>query len=144
MKVSRDTTSSHTISAYAPGQIRLRLGQAVTAAVTPVDGVATLSRSLIVSPTHLITDWPPQILADLQTEHWQQVLSLRPEVVLLGTGSRLAFPQPAVLSACYQAGIGVEVMDTGAACRTFNILAAEGRNVVAALLQIEPDYIHRD
>lgn len=139
MKVSRDTTSSHTISAYAPGHIKLRVGHVVPVSVKAVDGMVTLNASLIVSPEQLLTDWPPQTLAELQAEHWASVLALRPEVVLLGTGARLVFPPPAVLSACYQAGIGVEVMDTGAACRTFNILAAEGRNVVAALLQIEPD-----
>jgi len=136
MKVSRDTTSSHSISAYAPGSIRIRLGQAVTGQATPTDGLLTLTRSLILSPQYLVTDWQPQALPELQAEHLDAVLALRPEVVLLGTGHRLRFPAQHLFTACYQAGVGVEIMDTGAACRTFNILAAEGRNVVAALLMI--------
>ena len=61
----------------------------------------------------------------------------KPEVVLLGTGARLRFPPAAVLAPLTRAGIGVEVMDTAAACRTYNILAGDGRRVVAALLMIE-------
>ena len=60
-----------------------------------------------------------------------------PEVLLLGTGSRQHFPAPASLQALYAANIGFEVMDTRAACRTFNILAAEGRRVVAVLQPLE-------
>ncbi len=59
---------------------------------------------------------------------------LKPEVVLLGTGTRLRFPHPRLTRALTDAGIGVEVMDTPAACRTFNILAAEGRKVLAAVI----------
>ncbi len=59
---------------------------------------------------------------------------MRPEIVLLGCGARFRFPSPAVLAPLYGAGIGVEVMDTRAACRTYNILLSEGRRVVAALI----------
>ena len=59
---------------------------------------------------------------------------MRPEIVLLGTGAAFSFPEPRKLASLHQAGIGVEVMDTAAACRTYNILMAEGRNVVAALV----------
>lgn len=64
------------------------------------------------------------------------VLALRPALVLLGTGERQRFPAAPVLRPLVEAGIGCEVMDTGAACRTFNLLLAEGRNVVAALLPL--------
>jgi uncharacterized protein len=62
------------------------------------------------------------------------VLMRAPEIVLLGTGPRLRFPSPAVYASLLKARIGVEVMDTAAACRTYNILAAEGRRVAAALM----------
>ncbi len=81
-----------------------------------------------------IADWAPQDFGELQPEHFAQIAALRPEVVLLGTGTRLRFPQPALARALIEANIGMEAMDTGAACRTYNILLAEGRNVAAALL----------
>jgi uncharacterized protein len=62
------------------------------------------------------------------------VLALEPEVVLLGTGARQQFLHPSRLAPIYRAGVGVEIMTTAAACRTFNILVAEERRVVAALL----------
>lgn len=128
MKFSRDTASTNIIVSYAAGNIRIR----------PAEGdILTLIRSLILTPQELILDWEPQLLADLQAGHLSRVVAAAPEVVLLGTGSRLRFPPASVLAPCYQAGVGVEVMDTGAACRTFNILAGEGRQVVAALLMIE-------
>jgi uncharacterized protein len=64
---------------------------------------------------------------------------LRPEVVILGTGVKLRFPPPSLTRALVEANIGLEVMDTGAACRTYNILMGDGRRVVAALLMIEND-----
>ena len=82
-----------------------------------------LERSFIVSPTQLLEDWPPVALEALQ-----------PAVLLLGTGATLRFPVPAVLAACLTRGIGIEAMDNAAAARTFNVLATEGRNVVAAFL----------
>jgi uncharacterized protein len=59
---------------------------------------------------------------------------MKPEIVLLGTGATFVFPDPARLAPLRDARVGVEVMDTAAACRTYNILLAEGRNVVAALI----------
>ena len=93
--------------------------------------------SLIVLPNRLVTDWPPQRYADLAAEHLQVLAKLNCEVLLLGTGRQLRFPPPNVLAPLAAAGIGLEVMDTGAACRTYNILMAEGRQVGAALLMIE-------
>lgn len=90
--------------------------------------------SLIVTPATVIADWAPQGFDQLQPEHFRQIAVLMPEVVLLGTGVRLRFPHPGMTRALIDANIGMEVMDTGAACRTYNILLAEGRNVAAALL----------
>ena len=90
--------------------------------------------SVVVGADHVITDWPAKSIEALTADHFAAVVALRPEIVLLGTGARFAFPAPALLAPLRQAGIGVEVMDTPAACRTYNILLGEGRNVVAALV----------
>ncbi|MDY6813791.1 MAG: Mth938-like domain-containing protein [Pseudomonadota bacterium] len=97
----------------------------------------TYRRSLLLMPEEIVADWPPATLADLRAEHLEQVAALAPEVVLLGTGARLCFPPPATLAPLHHAGIGVEVMSTDAACRTYNILSGEGRRVLAALLIAE-------
>jgi uncharacterized protein len=93
-----------------------------------------LERSFIVSPTQLLEDWPPADPGALQPADLDPVLALEPSVLLLGTGATLRFPAPAVLAACLTRGIGIEAMDNAAAARTFNVLAAEGRKVVAAFL----------
>ncbi len=90
--------------------------------------------SLVVSADRLVTDWPARSIEGLTADHFAAVMALAPEILLLGTGPRFAFPAPALLAPLRQAGIGVEVMDTPAACRTYNILLGEGRNVVAALV----------
>ena len=92
------------------------------------------SRSLVVTPEQLVSDWPVTALAALEPAHLAVLLDLAPEIVLLGTGTRLAFPHPALLAPLAQARIGVEVMDSRAACRTYNILMAEGRRVAAAII----------
>jgi len=91
--------------------------------------------SLILSASGVIDDWRPQHAHELQQDDFEPVLKLGPEILLLGTGSTLAFPSPAITGQLLQSGIGVEVMDTAAACRTYNILLSEQRHVVAALLQ---------
>jgi uncharacterized protein len=93
--------------------------------------------SIVVLPESLITDWPPAGFDALLPEHFERLAALRPEVLLLGTGARLRFPRPETTRAVLEAGIGFEVMDTAAACRTYNILMSEGRRVAAALLMIE-------
>lgn len=89
--------------------------------------------SVIVLPER-IEPWPVASFAALAEEHFAALAVLKPEVVLLGTGARLRFPHPRLTAALARAGIGLEVMDVQAACRTFNILAAEERHVAAALL----------
>ena len=78
--------------------------------------------------------WPVHSFEDLASVHFEQILALKPELVILGTGSKLRFPSPALSYSLINAGIGLETMDLGAACRTYNVLAAEGRAVLAALL----------
>ncbi len=94
----------------------------------------TLTRSFIIAPDRLIEDWPVQAVGALQPDGLAPALALAPELVILGVGASQAFPSPAVLAACLQRGVGLESMTNAAAARTFNVLAAEGRRVVAAFL----------
>ena len=91
-------------------------------------------RSVIVTPERLVSDWPPQTFGDLVESHFAVIAGLEPEIVLLGTGVRQRFPRPSLLRPLLARGVGVEVMDTAAACRTYNIVMLEGRRVAAALL----------
>jgi uncharacterized protein len=95
---------------------------------------ARYEHSLIVLPDRIIEDWNANAFEDITAEHFDFMLSLQPEMVLFGTGATLRFPHPWLTRGLIRAGIGVEVMDTAAACRTYNILTAEGRRVAAALL----------
>lgn len=90
--------------------------------------------SLIVLPDRLVLDWAATSFEALAAEHLAAVAAHSPEIVLLGTGATLRFPRPELTRPLAQAGIGLEVMDVQAACRTYNILAAESRRVAAALL----------
>jgi uncharacterized protein len=94
----------------------------------------TLGRSFLLAPDQLVEDWRPRTLAELQPADFDAVLALQPALVLLGTGPRIGFPAPAVMAALLTRGIGLEAMDSAAAARTFNVLAGEGRRVVAAFL----------
>ncbi|MEX2239635.1 MAG: Mth938-like domain-containing protein [Burkholderiales bacterium] len=89
--------------------------------------------SVIVLPGRIV-DWPVASFAALAEEDFERIADLKPEVVLLGTGARLRFPHPGLAAPLARAGIGLEVMDLQAACRTYNILAAEERLVAAALV----------
>ena len=93
-----------------------------------------LEASFLLAPNELVTGWRPAALADLQPADMDAVLAMEPALVLLGSGANLRFPSPAVMAACLTRGIGIEVMDNAAAARTFNVLATEGRRVVAAFL----------
>lgn len=99
----------------------------------------TVTSSIIITPTTLDTGWPPETFAQLAAEHCAMLLDREPDVMLLGTGKRQRFPAPDIMARMLAVGIGLEVMDTPAACRTFNVLMNEGRRVVAGLLMIERD-----
>lgn len=90
--------------------------------------------SLLVRPQGPVTPWDVPGFDALDASHLQALLDWRPEVILLGTGTRLQFPHPRLTRPLLQAGVGIEAMDSAAACRTYNILMAEGRQVLAALL----------
>jgi uncharacterized protein len=110
----------HLILGYEPGRI-------------VIDGQA-YSDGLIVSPERIVTGWGPDAASDLTAEHFAPLLEIDPQVIILGTGYHQVFPEPQIYLAAMQRGLGVEIMDTGAACRTYNILMSEGRKVVAALI----------
>ena len=92
------------------------------------------AKNVIVMPEAMIPDWTNADPASLSANDMQVLLQLGVPIVLLGTGNRLRFPAAECLRPFMPAGIGLEVMDVQAACRTYNILAAEGRKVAAALV----------
>jgi uncharacterized protein len=96
-------------------------------------GEHSVRSSCIVMADALIANWPPATLDDLQVNHLEPIFELQPELVLLGTGARQRFPPAEVRAAFAAKKIGLEAMDLGAACRTFNILVQEDRRVAAAL-----------
>jgi len=97
-------------------------------------GPQNYQRSLILTPERIIPDWRPQQVTDITEQDFDSILSLQVEIILLGTGTRLCFPSAQLTAYVLATGIGLEVMDTAAACRTYNILLSENRRVVAALL----------
>jgi uncharacterized protein len=96
-------------------------------------GEHTVRSSCVVTADALITSFPPATLDELAVNHLDPIFELRPELVLLGTGARQRFAPPGIRAAFASRGIGIEAMDLGAACRTFNILVGEERRVAAVL-----------
>ncbi len=97
-------------------------------------GGTRFGHSVVVPWQGEVQRWAPAAFDDLLPAHFDALAGCGAAVVIFGSGVRLRFPPPATLRALIEAGIGVETMDTAAACRTYNVLAAEGRRVVAALL----------
>jgi uncharacterized protein len=96
-------------------------------------GEQRVQRSCLVTAARLITDWPPASFDELAPVHLDAIFALGPELVLLGTGPVQRFASAAVRDEFARRGIGLEVMQLGAACRTFNVLVQEERRVLAAL-----------
>lgn len=92
------------------------------------------TESVVVPWRGDVVAWNVESFESLAAEHFARIAALKPELVIFGSGARLRFPAPALLRPLIDAGIGVETMDTAAACRTYNVILAEGRSVVAALL----------
>lgn len=93
-----------------------------------------LIRSFVIAPDRLIEEWRARDPRELTAVDLEPLLELEPEVILLGSGGTQAFPPAAAMAACLSRGIGIEVMTNAAAARTFNVLAAESRRVVAGFL----------
>lgn len=94
----------------------------------------SLQASFVLSPDRLIEHWPVGSIAAMAAADLDPLLSLDPELIVLGCGERQAFPPPDVQAACLSRGVGLESMTNAAAARTFNVLAAEGRRVVAGFV----------
>lgn len=124
MKLQPDKSDVQTISGYGPDWIGLN-GEKFTT-------------SLVVGSRGERFAWDCAQFNALGPTHFARLAELKPELVLFGSGQQLRFPRPAWLQALVAQRIGVETMDTAAACRTYNILAGEGRHVIAALLLESP------
>ncbi len=103
------------------------------------DGVLIINgeahrKSLWMSPSALHLNWPIEKVHDVTFESLRDLIALKPEVILLGSGAKFAFPPLDVMRAVKSAGVALDVMDTKACCRTYNILASEGRHIVAAVI----------
>lgn len=122
MKLQPDKSNSLTINAYGPGWIEVN-GQRFT---------SSLIVSSLAGSSPLV--WEVARFENLKSQDFEVLATSGAELVLFGSGQRLRFPQTAWFASLIQQGIGMETMDTPAACRTYNILASEGRKVVVALL----------
>ncbi len=91
---------------------------------------------LLLSPSEVQPDWPVTVPSDLTPADFAAAMAMQPDLIILGTGDDLVFPAAAISAAVLARGIGFEVMDTRAACRTYNLLAMDRRSVVAALMQL--------
>ena len=120
MKFHLQAPAANVITALGPGWVRI--------------GEAEYRENLVLMPDAIATGWAPSGFGALVAADFAALLEHAPELVLLGTGARQQFPHPSLTDALARSRVGVEVMDTRAACRTFNILVAEGRHVVAALI----------
>jgi len=94
----------------------------------------TYSNSLIVSSNLLIEDWGVKQIDEINHDHWHNLVEYKPEVILIGTGKSLVFPHPSSYAPAIEMGIGVEFMDSRAVCRTYNVLVAEGRFIIAGII----------
>lgn len=121
MKFAEDLQQEgHVITAYAETSITINGRQ--------------FTQSLIITPSKLKENWPVPRIGDLLPDHVDHLTSLEPELIVIGTGQKLVFPAVEAYASVIRKNIGIEFMDTGAACRTYNILMSEGRNIVAGLI----------
>jgi uncharacterized protein len=103
-----------------------------TRSITLID--RELTRSFLLAPNQAVENWPPSDASGLDASHVDALLALQPELVILGTGERQVFPAAAFMAGFLRKGIGIEAMDNAAAARTYNLLAGEGRRVIAGFI----------
>ncbi len=123
VKFTRELPGTLTIRSVDTDGIRIKLGAD--------DNVWTTAVAL--TPHEVIEHWQAPAISDLVADHFDELLEYAPELVLLGTGAKGQFPPRDLMFAFARRGVGLEVMDTPAAARTFNVLAGEGRKVAAVL-----------
>jgi uncharacterized protein len=126
--------ASYTIRSYSGGKISISAPLDRTLEQPEIPAEEVLTESFIMTPSQLIRNWPPQSVAEICADHLETAANLDPEVLIIGTGATLKFPDVKLTYALMEKGIGVEVMDTAAACRTYNVLMHEGRRVALALV----------
>ena len=119
MKLDLDKGSGNLIRGFVGGQILI--------------GENAIRSPVIVTIDQIIENWSPPAVEQLALADFERVLALEPEVILLGTGERQRFPSIALITAILRLGVGLEIMNTAAACRTYNVLASEYRRVAAVL-----------
>jgi uncharacterized protein len=120
MKLQPDKFDAPAISSYGPGWLDIN-GEKLTL-------------SVVIGSRGQRLEWGCRQYDDLNAGHFDLLAQQEPELVIFGSGTRIRFPKPQWLQTLMAQRIGIETMDTQAACRTYNILAGEGRNVIAALL----------
>lgn len=125
------STDGYVIRSCEPGQVTVQI---VEAGGEPALRSRELAHGAIIAGRRLIEDWGPGLSGELSREHLQPLLELKPELVLLGIGAGMQISAMQWAGEFHQVGIGFDVMTTDAACRTYNILSGEGRNVAVALV----------
>ena len=120
MKIHPDTINVQSISGYGPGWVRV--------------GNEKIESSVVIGSRGERFDWCCGSFSDLSPEHFGQLAALEPELVIFGSGDSIRFPPGQWIAPLINKQIGIETMDTQAACRTYNILAGEGRKVIVALI----------
>jgi len=137
MAFTRENSIGNAIHSYASGEIQIIQNTRENGKLE--SNLHTVTTNFIINPETLIVDWQVQTLEQITSDSIRQIVDLDPEIVILGVGAKLQLP-PVKISLLFQKyNIGLEVMDTAAACRTYNFLLTEGRNVTAALIQINPE-----
>lgn len=121
MKLQSDPHSgTNTITGYGDGYVEINK--------TP------FKHAVLISSDGTISEWPIKTFQALEPSHFEQMVALKPELILIGTGIKQRFPKPELLKSLISAKIGFEIMNSQAACRTYNILVGEGRRVLLALI----------
>jgi len=126
--------ASYTIRSYSTGRISISAPFNRSLEQPEIPAEEVLTQSFIMTPSQLIRNWPPRAVDEICAEHLEIAADLNPEVLLIGTGDILVFPDVKLTYQLMDRGIGVEVMDTAAACRTYNVLMHEGRRVALAMV----------
>ncbi|MBN1239133.1 MAG: hypothetical protein JXB36_11560 [Gammaproteobacteria bacterium] len=124
MEVARETPQANVVRAWEPGRVRI--------------GERWLEGSVIIAADRIMTEWAVDTVGEVDVASLEPAISLQPEIIVLGTGEDIVLPDVELMGALAARAIGLEIMTTAAACRTFNVLVHEERRVVAALLNPPP------